>query len=104
MEYIVLSLTLLAVGVYGLVTKHNLLKMLISIEMIAAAASMNFTIFASTVGDKLGQAFLMLALSVDTSITAIIIALVLVAYRELRVFDIWDLSKLKEAQRRGRKL
>jgi len=96
LNYIVLSLTLLAVGVYGLVKKHNLLKILISIEMIAAAASMNFVVFASIAGDSLGQAFLMLALSVDTAMTAIVVALVLVAYRELKVLDVWDLSKLKE--------
>jgi len=88
---------LLAVGIYGLVTKRNLLKMLISIEMIAAAASMNFVVFASIAGDSLGQAFLILALSVDTAMTAIVVALVLVAYRELKVLDVWDLSKLKES-------
>ncbi len=96
MEYIILSMTLLAIGIYGFLTKRNLLKMLISIEIIAAAASMNFVIFASIAGDALGQAFLMLALSVDTAMTAIVIALVLVAYRELKVLDIWELSKLKE--------
>ena len=95
MEYIILSMLLLAIGIYGLLTKRNLLKMLVSIEIIAAAASMNFVVFASVAGDTLGQAFLMLALSVDTAMTAIVIALVLVAYRELRVLDIWDLSKLK---------
>lgn len=96
MEYIVLSLTLLAIGIYGLVMKRNLLKMLISIEMIAVAASMNFVLFASIAGQELGQVFLVLALSVDTAMTAIVIALVLVAYRELKILDIWDLSKLKE--------
>jgi len=28
--------------------------------------------------------------------TAIVVALVLVAYRELKVLDVWDLSRLKE--------
>ena len=96
MEYIVLSMTLLAIGIYGLVTKRNLMKMLIAIEMIAAAASMNFVIFGFMMGDTLGQAFLILALSVDTAITAVAIALVVIAYRELKTTDIWDLSKLKE--------
>jgi NADH-quinone oxidoreductase subunit K len=103
MEYIVLSLTLLMVGIYGLITKRNLLKTLISIEIIAAAASMNFVIFASITGDTLGQAFMILALSVDTAMTAIVIALVLVAYRELRFLDIWDLSKLGETRKQGEK-
>jgi NADH-quinone oxidoreductase subunit K len=89
-------MTLLAIGIYGLLTKRNLLRMLVSMEIIAAAASMNFVIFASFVGDTLGQVFLMLALSVDTAMTAIVIALVLVAYREFKVLDVWDLSKLKD--------
>jgi NADH:ubiquinone oxidoreductase subunit K len=94
-DYIILSMTILAIGIYGLLTKRNLLRILISIEIIAAAASMNFVIFASSVGDTLGQVFFMLALSVDTAMTAIVVAIVLVAYREFKVLDIWDLSKLK---------
>ena len=36
MDYIILSLTLLAIGIIGLVTKHDLIKMLIAIEMMTA--------------------------------------------------------------------
>jgi len=97
MEYIILSLILLAIGIYGLVMKRNLLKILMSIEIIAAAASMNFAIFGSMAGDQLGQVFFILALSVDTVITAVVIALVLIAYREYGILDVWELSKLKES-------
>ncbi len=97
MGYIILSLVLLAIGVYGLITKRNLLKVLMSIELIAAAASMNFVVFSSIVGDQLGQVFFILALSVDTAMTAVVIALVLIAYREHGILDVWDLSKLKES-------
>ena len=96
MDYIILSLVLLALGVYGLLTKRSLLKILMSIEMIAAAVSMNFVLFGSIAGDQLGQVFFMLALSVDTAMTAIVIALVLIAYREHGILDVWDLSKLKK--------
>ncbi|HIE13684.1 TPA: NADH-quinone oxidoreductase subunit NuoK [Candidatus Bathyarchaeota archaeon] len=94
MDYVILSVTLLAIGIYGLVTKRNLLKVLISVEVIASAASLNFAVFASMAGNPLGQAFMVLALSVDTTLTAIVIALVVVAYRELGTIDIWSLSKL----------
>ena len=97
MGYIILSLVLLAIGVYGLITKRNLLKVLMSIELIAAAASMNFVVFSSIVGDQLGQVFFILALSVDTAMTAVVIALVLIAYREHGILDVWALSKLKES-------
>ncbi|HIE18660.1 TPA: NADH-quinone oxidoreductase subunit NuoK [Candidatus Bathyarchaeota archaeon] len=98
MEYVILSLVLLAIGIYGLIAKRNLLKVLISIELIAAAASMNFVIFSSVLGDKLGQVFLILALSVDTAITAVVIALVLIAYREHGIIDVWELSRLKKSR------
>jgi NADH:ubiquinone oxidoreductase subunit K len=38
MDYIILSVTLLAVGIYGLLTKRHLVKVLISIEIIASAS------------------------------------------------------------------
>jgi NADH-quinone oxidoreductase subunit K len=96
MEYIILSMTLLAIGIYGLATKYDLIKLLISIELITIAASMNFVIFASSLNDALGQAFMILAFSVDTCITAVALALVITVYRELGTLDIRELSKLKE--------
>ena len=101
MEYVILSLVLLGIGVYGLVAKRSLLKILMAIEIIAAAASMNFVVFSSAAGDQIGQAFFVLALSVDTSLTALVVALVLVAYREHGVLDIWELSKFKNKRRRS---
>ncbi|MDH5704253.1 MAG: NADH-quinone oxidoreductase subunit K [Aigarchaeota archaeon] len=86
-----MSLTLLAVGVYGLVTKRSGLKLLISLELVAAAAAMNFVGFAAAAQDTLGQAFMILALSVDTCIAGVVLA-VLMALR--RVHSIADLSKL----------
>ena len=65
MDYIILSITILTIGVVGLVTKHDLIKMLIAIEMITAAATMNFVVFGSLIENSLGQAFSILALSVD---------------------------------------
>jgi NADH:ubiquinone oxidoreductase subunit K len=96
MEYIILSMTLLAIGIYGLTTKYNMIKLLISIEMITAAASMNFVIFASLLNDTLGQAFMILALSVDTCMTAVALAIAVVIYRKLGAVDITELSKLRE--------
>ena len=98
MEYVILSLILLAIGIYGLMAKRNLLKILISVELIAAAASMNFVVFSSILGDQLGQVFLILALSVDTAITSVVIALVLIAYRKHGIIDVWELSKLKKSE------
>ena len=96
MDYIILSITILAIGIVGLVTKHDLIKMLIAIEMITAAATMNFVVFGSLMDDSLGQAFSILALSVDACVTAVALALAIAIYKQLNVRDFRDLSDMNE--------
>jgi NADH:ubiquinone oxidoreductase subunit K len=79
-----------------LVTKHDLIKMLIAVEMVTAAATMNFVIFGSLMEDSFGQAFSILILSVDACVTAVALALAVAIYRKLKVRDVRDLSELEE--------
>lgn len=95
-DYIILSVAILGIGIIGLVAKHDLIKMLIAIEMITAAATMNFVIFGSLAEDSIGQAFSILVLSVDACVTAVALALAVAIYRKLKIRDVRDLSELKE--------
>jgi NADH:ubiquinone oxidoreductase subunit K len=95
-DYVILSITLLAIGIVGLVTKHDLIKMLIAIEMITAAATMNFVVFGSLMGDSLGQTFSILALSVDACVTAVALALAISIFKRLNIRDVRDLSDMRE--------
>jgi len=97
-DYIILSVTILAIGVVGLVTKHDLIKMLIAIEMMTAAATMNFVVFGSLMNDSLGQAFSILALSVDACVTAVALALAIAIFKKLNIRDVRELSELNEEQ------
>ena len=94
MDFVILSLTLLGIGIIGLVTKHDLIKMLIAIEMITAAATMNFVIFGSMMEDSLGQAFSILVLSVDACVTAVALALAIAIYKKLNIRNVRDLSEV----------
>ncbi len=73
MDFVILSLVMLAIGIYGLLTNRQLLKVFISIELIATAATLNFVMLASSTGQGLGQAFLILAFSTDTAVSAVIL-------------------------------
>ncbi|MDH5375275.1 MAG: NADH-quinone oxidoreductase subunit K [Candidatus Bathyarchaeota archaeon] len=96
MDYVILSMTLLAIGIYGLLTKRHLLKVLISVELIATAASMNFVLLASSLNKALGEAFLILAFSTDTCVTGIILALLVIASKKYGTCDIRKLAKLEQ--------
>ena len=73
-----------------------MIKILISIELIASAAAMNFVIFSSMSHDPLGEAFMILTMAVDTSMTALGLALAMVIKRRLGTANINDLSEREE--------
>lgn len=98
MDHILLSVSILAIGIIGLVTKHDLIKMLIAIEMITAAATMNFVVFGSLMKDSLGQTFSILALSVDACVTAVALALAIAIYKKLNIRNVRDFSDTEEEQ------
>ena len=96
MDYLILSMVLLAIGMYGLLSKRHLLKVVISVELIATAASMNFVLLASSLTKELGQAFLILAFSTDASVTAVVLCLLVTISKKYKTCDVTELTKLDE--------
>lgn len=90
------SLEKVGIGIYGLLSKRHLLKVLISIELIAVAASMNFVMLASEVNKALGEAFLIIAFSTDTCVTAIVLAIMIYVSRKYGTCDLEKLAEMEE--------
>jgi len=93
MDFTILSIIMLAIGIYGLLTNRQLLKVFISIEMIAIAATLNFVMLTAPNG--LSQAMLILAFSVDTAVSAVILALLVIVSKR---YGTGDLSKIISKQ------
>jgi NADH:ubiquinone oxidoreductase subunit K len=93
MDFVILSVVMLAIGVYGLLTKRQLLKVFVSIELIATAATLNFVMLASSMSKDVAQAFLILAFSTDTCVSAIILSLLVVVSKKYGTSDIGELLK-----------
>ncbi len=96
MDYLILSAAILAIGIYGLLSKSHLLKVLISLELIATAATMNF-VMLSMASNTLGEAFLMLAFSTDTCITAIVLAIMFINFKKYGSCDLRKIAKMEQA-------
>jgi NADH-quinone oxidoreductase subunit K len=92
MDFVILSIVMLMVGVYGLLTQRRLLKVFVSIELIATAATLNFVMLGL---NNLGvsQAFLILAFSTDTAVSAVILALLVIVSKKYGTSDISDIVK-----------
>ncbi len=96
MDFVILSLVMLAIGIYGLLTKRQLLKVFISIELIATGATLNFVTLASAMGKGLGEAFLILAFSTDTAVSAVILALLVIVSKKYGTSDISEIIKMED--------
>lgn len=94
MDFVILSLIMLAIGIYGLLTNRQLLKVFISVELIATAATLNFVMLVT--GQGLGQAFLILAFSTDTAVSAVILALLVIVARKYGTSDIAKIVQLMQ--------
>ena len=56
-HYLVLSLALFTIGVIGVVTRRNVIIILMSIELILNAVNINLVAFSRLFGDVSGQVF-----------------------------------------------
>ncbi len=99
MDFVILSLVMLSIGIYGLLTKRQLLKVFISIELIATGATLNFVTLASAMNKGLGEAFLILAFSTDTAISAVILALLVIVSKKYGTSDISEIIKLQDTSK-----
>jgi len=94
MDYLILSMVLMAIGVYGLLTKYRFLKMVVSIEILGIAATMNFVLLVSATGIRLGEALLVLAFSTDICVSSVVVALLVIVSRKYGTTDIRELARM----------
>lgn len=94
MDFVILAIVMLAVGIYGLLTNRSLIKVFISIELIATAATLNFVLLSSSL--NLGQAFLILAFSTDTAVSGVILALLVIVSKKYGTSDIGKIVELMQ--------
>lgn len=95
--FLYLAAILFGMGIYGLVTRRTLIGMLISSELILAAASINFMAFNRfTAPDPtVGQIFTLFIMAIAAAEAAIGLSIVIAVYRNYKSIDTEDLVELK---------
>ena len=95
--YLVAAAFLLAVGIYGLIRRRTLVGMLISGELIFAAASLNVMAFNRfTVHDQaVGQVFVLFILGLAAAEVSIALSIIVAVYRNFRSVRTKELSELR---------
>lgn len=94
-DFLTVSAVLFAIGVYGLITKKNALRLIFAVEIIINAANINFIAFNRFLWPTaLGQTVVLFSIALAAAEAAVILAIVVVAYRLHDDIDVSELKKL----------
>ena len=95
-HYLLLGAALFATGVIGIfLNRRNLIVILMSIELMLLAVTMNFVAFSDFLGDGAGQVFVFFILTVAAAEAAIGLAILVVLFRNRATIDVTGIDRLK---------
>ena len=95
--YLIPSLIMFVCGVYGFITRKNMIAILISLELMLNSVDINFTVFNRFLfpGQMEGMFFTLFAIGIAAAETALAIAIVINVFRAVKKVDIRELTKMK---------
>lgn len=95
--YLIVSTVMLVAGIYGFLTRKNILAMLISVELILNATDINFAVFNRYLypNHLEGHFFTLFGIVIAAAETAVAIAIMINIYRNLRSIENKDIEKMK---------
>lgn len=95
--YLIPSVIMFGCGVYGFITRKNMIAILISLELMLNSVDINFAVFNRFLfpGQLEGMFFSIFAIALAAAETAIAIAIIINVYRVAKKVDINQISKLK---------
>ena len=94
-HYLIASAVLFAIGLAGILTRRNVLMILLCIELIFNAANLAFVAYARAWGDLGGQLVVFFIITVAAAEVTIGLAIALLLSRRLKTLNTDEVSLLK---------
>jgi NADH-quinone oxidoreductase subunit K len=95
-HYLILAAVIFYIGVLGVLTRRNLLIMLMSVELMLNAANLTFVAFARELGDMGGHLFPIFIITVAACEVAVGLAIIITISKKGDTSDVLDLSFMKD--------
>ena len=95
--FLVLSSIMFFIGIYGFLTRKNLITMLMSIELILNSVNINFVAFNKYLypNQLQGHFFSLIIIAVAAAEAAIVIAIIINIYRNFKSIDVENINEMK---------
>lgn len=95
--YLIPALIMFGCGVYGFLTRKNMIAIMISLELMLNSVDINFVVFNRYLfpGSLDGMFFTLFAIAIAAAETALALAIIINVFRVARKVDINELIKMK---------
>ena len=94
-NYLSLSAVLFVIGVVGVITRRNVIVIMMSIELMLNAANLAFITFAYELNDMTGHVFVFMVMAVAAAEAAVGLAIVLAMFKNKDTIDIDQIRLMK---------
>jgi NADH-quinone oxidoreductase subunit K len=94
-HYVVLSAALFMIGVFGVLTRRNIIVIFLSIELILNAVNVNLVAFAEQWGNSAGQVFAIFVIAVAVAEAAVGLGIIVAFYRNKETINIDEMNIMK---------
>ncbi|MBI4358232.1 MAG: NADH-quinone oxidoreductase subunit NuoK [Candidatus Omnitrophica bacterium] len=95
-HYLIISAALFIIGTFGVLTRRNIIIILLSIEIMLNAANLSFVAFSAARADLGGQVMSLFVIAIAASEVAIGLAIAVLLYRKHGVLDPNELNLMKD--------
>jgi NADH:ubiquinone oxidoreductase subunit K len=95
--YLIIATLMFFTGVYGFLTRRNLITILMSVELILNSVNINFVAFNRYLfpGSLEGHFFSIFIITVAASEAAVAIAIIINIYRRFTTINVEDVNEMK---------
>lgn len=95
--YLIPSLIMFGCGVYGFLTRKNMIAIMISLELMLNSVDINFVVFNRYLfpGQMEGMFFTLFAIAIAAAETALALAIIINVFRIAKDVDINKIKELK---------
>ena|ERR1035437_1142079 len=95
--FLIISTLMFFIGVYGFLTRKNMITILMSIELILNAVNINFVAFNKYLFNNQlqGVFFTLIVIAVAAAEAAVAIAIIINIYRNFRSIDVDNVNEMK---------
>ncbi|GHT43598.1 NADH-quinone oxidoreductase subunit K [Bacteroidia bacterium] len=96
--YLIVSTLMFFIGIYGFVTRKNMIAMLISLELILNAVEINFAVFNRYLYPQQleGMFFTLFGIAITAAETAVALAIIINVFRAIGNVDVKNAGSMKE--------